>query len=191
MKQDLDLYARQLSKGIGNTSDIDKLIKSLTTLTIENALKNGESLESVRNQMHTLSYTTFSIPPRLGAWAMQEVEDVYKKFSSTSSSGAQGSSEDPISPVSLPVTSHQHEKLLYHSSLCCLAVNRCTTATFDEFLNDHGHNLTEAKLSISQDKVNVDRYMIAEQGSTVYVAFQSEPDLSHWLASPYSSFDEG
>ena len=191
MKEDLGLYTRQRSKGVGNSDDIDKLIQSLITVTVENAFKSGEGLDSVRSQMHALSYTTFSIPPHLGAWAIQEVEDVYKKLYIAESSSTQESAEESLSTSSKPTLHSPENLLLYHSSLCCLAVNSCTTATFEDFLGAHTHMLTEAKLSISQDRVNVDRYLIAEQGSTVYVAFQSEPDLSQWLASPYSSFEEG
>ena len=52
------------------------------------------------------------------------------------------------------------------------------------------HNFEEASLSISQDRKNVDRYLIAQKEKTIFVAFQSEASFSKW-PQLFNSFEHG
>ena len=82
---------------------------------------------------------------------------------------------------------------LYHASLCCLTVHNCDTSNYHDFLRTkHPHNeFSEASLSRQkQGELNVDRYLIARQGKTYYVAFKGEPNLEVWKTK-FKSFEEG
>ena len=80
--------------------------------------------------------------------------------------------------------------LFYHSSICSLAVNKCTVGNFQEFFKAQKfQSLREVSLSQSSHEC----YLIAmDSDSTYYIAFQSEPDitLTGW-ARKYKSFSEG
>jgi len=83
------------------------------------------------------------------------------------------------------------KETLYHASLCCYTVCTCDANTYKDFFNKDlpNHNLEEVSRSLSRDREQVDRYLIARQGKTYYVAFQSEPLLVQWLN--FTSFQEG
>ena len=183
LEKDLAFYNRQLSKEIGNRDSIFELIKNVIQDAIENALTTGESLDSVRAQMNSLCYDTVSVPTRLCTWAMQEVNNVHERLSNYS--------DDVASPLLSPESKELFTMdTLYHASVCCLAVNKCSTSNFKDLLNVSGHCLQEASISVTKES-STDRCLIAFQGSIMYVAFQSEPTLSDWLQSSYSSFEEG
>ena len=86
--------------------------------------------------------------------------------------------------------------VLYHASLCCLAVNTCDSmSSLQMFLSDKkrvsGHCFQEVSLSHSkQEHSKQERYLIARQGeSTYYIALQGISDIREWLK--YRSFKEG
>ena len=159
---------------------------------IEKALKAGNEEEAIRNQLWTLCHKDFDVPSNLRDWAMQEVEEICKRTAA---------SMNPTLIAQCPVSLPQKEEdlplfskdTLYHASLCCHAVSVCTAGNYETFLNSKSHRLEEASMSVSQYKEseNVDRYIIAKCGNTIYVAFQSESTLSDWMNSSYSSFIDG
>ena len=190
LKEDLAFYNRQLSREIGDCDKILELIKSLIQAAIENALKTGEELDSVKRQMNSLCYNTVSVPTRLGDWAVQEVNNVYKRLSQQCDSAAADTSVPLFHESKERSLFSMDPETLYHSSVCCLAVNKCSASNFRDTLNVSGHHLQAASMTVSKDSPT-DRSLIAFQGSIMYVAFQSEPTITHWLQSSYSSFEEG
>lgn len=84
------------------------------------------------------------------------------------------------------------EDTVHHACLCSLAASTCTAADYRELFNKKfpEHSLEEASLSRSENKEEVDRYLIARQGKVYYVAFKSKPLLSDWMRK-FSSFEEG
>ena len=181
LERDLAFYGRQLSKEIGNRDSIFELVKSTIQSAIESALKTGEGLDSVRLQMKSLCYDKVIVPTRLSDWAMQEVSNIHERLSRFNDVPT------PLSPETKELFSVD---TLYHASVCCLAVNKCSTSNFKDLLNVSGHGLQEASISITRES-STDRCLVAFQGSVMYVAFQSEPTLPYWLQSPYSCFEEG
>ncbi len=95
-------------------------------------------------------------------------------------------------PTEEDIPSLFSENTVYHACLCSLATSTCTVANYKDFFNKKfpGHSLEEASLSRSQDREDVDRYLIARQGKVFYVAFQSEPLLSDWRRK-FTSFEHG
>ena len=156
---------------------------------IEKALKAGNEEEAIRNQLWSLCHKDFDVPTNLRDWAMQEVEEICKRTTaSMNQTLITPASILPDEKVEPPLFS---KDTLYHASLCCHAVSVCTAGNYEVFLNSKSHLLKEASMSISQCKENVDRYIIAKCGNTIFVAFQSEPTLSNWMDSPYTSFIDG
>ena len=77
--------------------------------------------------------------------------------------------------------------VVYHTSVCCHAVNICTHNDYSTFFKDEvGHSFKEVSISRSEEG----RYLIAVQDSTYYIAFQSEPNIAQW-PERYQSFSEG
>ena len=189
LKEDLAFYNKQLSREIGDHDKILELVKSLIQAAIENALKTGEELDSVKRQMNSLCYITVSVPTRLSEWAVQEVNNVYERLSSRCDA-SNAKLNMPLTQESKENSSLFSDETLYHSSVCCLAVNKCSASNFRDTLNVSGHHLQAASMTIFRESLT-DRSLIAFQGNVMYVAFQSEPTIAHWLQSSYSSFEEG
>lgn len=156
---------------------------------IEKALKAGNGENVIRNQLWILCHKDFDVPTNLRDWAMQEVEEICKR---TVVSMNQILNAPKSLPDEKPVESPLFSKdTLYHASLCCHTVSVCTAGNYEVFLNSKSHLLEEASMSISQCKENVDRYIIARCGNTIFVAFQGEPSLSNWMGNSYTSFING
>ena len=190
---DLEVFNRQLSRAVSSNSDnVHQCIKDSIHHAIENALRAGEEIESVQGQVWSLCYKDFKVPTELCKWAQNEVSSVYDALLPS-----KDTIPDPITPVVSSPSKSQPPLLskstLYHAGLCCQAVSTCNAGTCLSFFGNQftNHNLKEVSMSISTEKKNVDRYIIARQGNVIYVAFESEPTLSRWLESSYSSFEDG
>ena len=83
---------------------------------------------------------------------------------------------------------------VYHGSLCCLTVNKCDAGNYHHFLNSQRNHHTFQSASLSRipakDPDEVDRYLIALQDKTYYVAFKGESNLLQWK-DKFKSFEEG
>lgn len=191
---DLEAFNRQLSRGVSsNTDHIYQCIKDSIHHAIENVLKSGETCDFVRDQVWSLCYTHFKVPTDLCKWALEEVSSVQNTLLPPNV---------PSSIVNKPVASspskNQPPELfskstLYHAGVCCQAVSTCNAGNFMSFFDKQvtNHLLQEVSMSISSEKKNVDRYIIAKHGNVIYVAFESEPTLSRWMDSGYSTFEDG
>lgn len=167
---------------IRDQESLYKTIQSTIQGCTESALKSVD-IQLVRDQMWYLCYTSFDVPTQLRDWAVQEVETM-----------CDGMKENEKPKPCLPSQDKKPlmtKDTLYHAGLCCQAVSTHTAANFKRFFNGVGHKLDEVSMSRSQDKENVDRYIIAKQDDIVYMAFQSEPTLSKWIEGPYGSFANG
>ena len=100
----------------------------------------------------------------------------------------------PTSPLKVaPVTKSClfSKPVVYHASICSLAVNKTDAGEYQKFFKDKrfvpGHSLKEVSISRSKQ----DRYLIATQDdSTYYIAFQSEPNITEW-PKRFTSFENG
>ena len=89
---------------------------------------------------------------------------------------------DPVSSRKKPLFS---KDVLYHASLCSLAVN--SENMFEENTWIRGHNFKAVSISQSSKE----RYLVATQDESIYYfAFQGNSDISSWLKE-YESFSEG
>ena len=176
--------------------EINVLIKFKISKFIMISTGNSVNGKEIYEKLSHLCYVTFTVPSRLCSWVMEEVEKVAApKLTLPKADNADSSKEanpkvvaEPLPPLPCPVI----KELLYYSSLCCYAVSTCSVANYRKFFANQAnpHSFDEISMSVSQDIDEVDRYLIAVQGQTIYVAFQSEPTIQDWMTK-YSSFSEG
>ncbi len=97
----------------------------------------------------------------------------------------------PIKVAPVPKSRLFSKPVVYHASICSLAVNKTDAGEYQKFFKDKrfvpGHSLKEVSISRSKQ----DRYLIATQDdSTYYIAFQSEPNIAEW-PKRFKSFEHG
>lgn len=175
------------------TSQISNPPEGLTTV-IERTLQNyvETSLEAgVDSQIlkEHLSELGSLITSDMLAWVLQELDRIVKQQSPPEISDAVvkeivSLSDDGPAPLT--------PSILYHASLVSHAVISCgNTHLLHEFLNkQEKHQLSEASLSLAVPNDDLDRYLIARDGSVIYVAFRSKTSLRNWQ-SRYKSFEQG
>ncbi len=99
--------------------------------------------------------------------------------------------KSPIKIAPVPKLSLFSKPVVYHASICSLAVNKTDAGEYQKFFKDKrfvpGHSFNEVSISRSKQ----DRYLIATQDdSTYYIAFQSEPNITEW-PKRFASFENG
>ncbi len=97
----------------------------------------------------------------------------------------------PIKVAPVPKLPLFSKPVVYHASICSLAVNKTDAGEYQKFFKDKrfvpGHSFREVSISRSKQ----DRYLIATQDdSTYYIAFQSEPNITEW-PKRFKSFGHG
>ena len=161
-----------------------QIIKTTLLDFIETSIQSKISDDSVRKVLATMYGSELLVNNDIYEWALKELACTEKK-SSKPSADILEVPEDKLQPLFC-------EDTVYHACLCSYATSTRTAANYRDFFSKDfpQHSLEEASLSRSQDKEDVDRYLIARQGKTFYVTFQSEPFLSEWMKK-FSSFEEG
>ncbi len=149
---------------------------------VRDAMKSRIDPDSIRKVLAKLYSDDLLVDNSIYEWALEEIalmEEVCSK---------------PLEevPTKEEIPSLFSKDTVYHACLCSLATSTCTVANYKDFFNKKfpEHSLEEASLSRSQDREDVDRYLIARQGKVFYVAFQSEPLLSDWRGK-FTSFEQG
>ena len=156
---------------------------------IETSLEASLTADAIRDQLNELDSL---LDLDMLAWALLELDNIVKRQAPPVAEGKEIAPvvqeiASPIEAGAPPLTS----SILYHASLVCQAVNTCgNTRSVQEFLKQENHELHEASLSQPLHNDDIDRYLIAKNGSTIYVAFQSKPSLKSWQKQ-YKSFEEG
>ena len=159
------------------------MIKEHVKHFVGTSLRAGASADDVKKVLSTMYGTDVLVSGEVYEWALDEVSVTAQAICLPQSSSP-SDKEEKLPPLFCKET-------LYHASLCCYAVCTCDANTYKDFFNKDfpSHNLQEVSLSLSRDREQVDRYLIARHGKTYYVAFQSEPLLAQWLK--FTSFQEG
>ena len=122
--------------------------------------------------------------PTMYFWAKQLVEEKYIEIAATVPQSQNEVSSAPTPPLF-------SKAVLYHASICTLAVNSTNAGEYQKFFKTKqfvpGHSLKEVSISCSKQ----DRYLLAIQDDSIYyIAFQSEPDIKDW-PEKYKSFENG
>ena len=148
---------------------------------VKRSSASGISVDDVKSILATM-YEEVLISGDIFKWA-QEKAMTMKTSAGPLSSGYVSVTPGDNSPLFCKDT-------VYHASLCSLAVSTTNSATYKKFFDSDYPLHTIEEASISVPKKNVDKYLIARQGSVYYVAFRSEPQLSEW-SKHFTSFSEG
>ena len=159
------------------------LIKGAMQDFVQPCLHGRAGVDIVKVELHELYSKDMVISSDVYQWSLELVDSIAETI--PQESHEEVSTDDDVKPLYCKET-------LYHASLCCSAVSSCTSATYKKFFSEDfpNHTLEEVSFSISTDKDEVDRYLIARQGKILYIAFQSEPYLEDWH-DKFESFQQG
>ncbi|XP_064385834.1 uncharacterized protein LOC135334540 isoform X2 [Halichondria panicea] len=151
---------------------------------VKDTTRSKISSESIRKVLAGLYSSDLLVDNSVYEWASKEIDSM-EEVSVKPLEEQEPPTKEEIPPLF-------SKDIVYHACLCSLATSTCTVAGYKDFFNKKfpEHSLEEASLSRSQDREDVDRYLIARQGKVFYVAFQSEPLLSDWMKK-FISFEEG
>ncbi len=187
LKQKLESLKKFDTNRKGSAEHKNAMIQGAVQDFIENSSRSGAGRQAIEAELREVYSKDLLVSNDMYQWALKEVESSVPadKGASTESSSSPDDAKSSVPPLFC-------KDMLYHASLCCFAVSTCDVATYQGFFNKDypSHCLEEVSLSRSKDREDVDRYLIAKQGSTYYVAFQSEPQLSLW-PEKFTSFEEG
>ena len=184
LKDELELY-KKVSARPDPPDNINDCIEKAIHYHIETSYGAGIPAEMLKEQMQTLNDPECLIPAETCKWALKEIDTVWKNGKSSKCMAVlprdpllRAMETPPLSPF-----------LLYHALLCSKAVSTCSsTKAVHDFFTQVGHKLEEA--SLSPKGTNVNQYMMAKNGDTFYLAFQSEASITRWLAV-HNTFEEG
>ena len=155
------------------------LIKEQIQQFIEKSLDTGLPINKVESEINDLCFKAAVVPSILLDWVKDEFEE---KSLKRSENNCEIHSKEG---VCAKFQTYNHEPLLfskdtlYHAGLCCEAVNSCQRATdVKNYFQTKSprHSLEEISISESSE---VTPFLIAKQGKTIYVAFQSETLISN------------
>lgn len=196
LKDNLEKCKTDLSQPDAPQNELDAVIKFKIKSFITLNITNGATKVDIHNKIWTLCYQKFTIPTKLCTWALQTVEEAAvskpKPANVEDVTSSEVAKPETIPEHLSPLPTSELKELLYNSSLCCQAVSTCNVGTYQQFFSDltNPHLFEEISMSISDDRDEVDRYLVAVHGRTIYVAFQSEPNVQQWMTK-YSSFSDG
>ena len=151
---------------------------------LRDTMKSRIGTDSIRKVLAKLYGGDLLVDSSIYEWGLKEIALI--------ENASTRSLEEEELPTEEGMPSLFSEDTVYHACLCSLATSTCTVADYKDFFNKKfpEHSLEEISLSRSQDREDVDRYLIARQGKAFYVAFQSEPFLSDWMGK-FTSFEQG
>ena len=155
-------------------------IEDFIEKSIQSSIEHGEvrcALDKVYNSELLFSNKVYE-------WALEKLISIPEMSSRATPDSPE---EQPKSEMPLFC-----EDTVYHASLCCYAVSTRDSSNFKDFFNRDFplHCFEEASITVSRDREDVDRYVIARKGKTYFIAFLSEPKFSQW-PKLFESFEHG
>ena len=183
LKSKLEFFAQIQSNRENMEESKLTLIKGVMQDFIQACLHGRASTRILKIELRELYSKDMMISSDVYQWSLELVDAVAETIPQESQE--ESATDEDAKPLYCKET-------LYYASLCCCAVSSCTAATYKKFFSEDFpyHSLEEVSFSISADKDEVDRYLIARQGKTLYIAFQSEPYLKDWH-DKFESFQQG
>ena len=159
------------------------LVKAIIDDFTKKCVLSNVDHKEIKKALDEIYCTELLLSKEIYEWALEKIVLIPQPSSKPSNSPeGEQEAEEPLFC----------EDTVYHASLCCLAVSTRDTNNFKSFFDREYtcHHFEEASLSISQDRKNVDRYLIAQKEKTIFVAFQSEASFSKW-PQLFNSFEHG
>lgn len=170
----------------GLNTVIERTLQNYIETSLEASL-TADTIQEHLNELESL------LDSDMLAWALAELNNIVKRQAPPHAEGKEIAPVVQVQEIASPEAGAPPltSSILHHASLVCQAVNTCgNTRSVQEFLKQENHELREASLSQPLHDDDIDRYLIAKNGSTIYVAFQSKASLKSWQEK-YKSFEEG
>ena len=160
------------------------LLKDAIQDFIKRSIQSGMEHDEVRCALNKVYSSELLFSNEVYEWALERLSSIPQLICRASPDSPE---EQPKSEMPLFC-----EDTVYHSSLCCYAVSTRDSSNFKDFFNRNIplHCFEEASISVSRDREDVDRYVIARKGKTYFIAFLSEPKYSQW-PKMFESFEHG
>lgn len=152
---------------------------------IEKSLEAGLPVDKIKSEIHALCYKEMVIPSILLEWVNDEFEERSLKHAEMNSH----SKENACAMAKPHINEHLlfNKDTLYHAGLCCQAISSCSREHDIKVFFQTGspmHSLQEISFSTSS---NIKPYLIAKQGTKIYIAFQSEKCISKLKETGYDA----
>ena len=181
---------RKQLKVFKNLPDSDSFVKDAVCKYVEKFISaKSTSVEHLHEHLQQLYKREFLISDH-------DILDMAKEITVTlqrpvlhpaAPSASRRRTSSPLSPTTQRAMPLFSKPVVYHASVCCQAVNKCTHKDYSTFFKDEiGHSFKEVSISRSEEG----RYLIAVEDSMYYIAFQGEPNIAQW-PEKYKSLSEG
>jgi hypothetical protein len=181
------LTSQMLDPPDGLNTVIERTLQNYIETSLEASL-TADTIQEHLNELESL------LDSDMLAWALLELDSIVKRQAPPDAEGKEVAPIVQVQEIASPLEAGAPPltpSILHHASLVCQAVNTCgNTRSVQEFLKQENHEIHEASLSQPLYDDDLDRYLIAKNGSTIYVAFRSKASLKSWQQK-YKSFEEG
>ena len=160
------------------------MVKGAVQDFIEKGIHSKIDKSEIKKSLSDVYGTELLFSKEVYEWAMDLIASI-SQISCTNSPESSEEEQENEKPLFC-------EDTVYHASLCCYAVSTRDANDYKSFFEKDfpNHNFDEVSLSISRDREDVDRYLIAKKGKTYFIAFQSELNFSQW-PKQFKSFKQG
>ena len=160
------------------------LIKRAVDTFLKRSFETRIPINEVKRDLSLLSTTHLLLTESELTWSISHAEELATSMSPSCAEAVDSSKVLPARDLK-PLF---NKEVVYHAGLCCVVVNSPSGKNL--LASDHNRHLLE-EVSIARPKEGqVDRYLIARQGKTYYVAFKGELNLDNWRKH-FKSFEEG
>ncbi len=199
LKKHLRRYQEELSTPDTPTEAIEDLITNKIERFVKEMFSSGSTRNELDEILSDLCFERFLVPsrlcPKIQSLPRTLIAQDKKIDDSVEDTEEDQQEVDPSEPLP-PMPPSELKEVLYHSTLCCIAVTYCPTS-YSEFFTQNGHHFKAISMSQSD---YLEGCLIAiygntkgdTEGDTVYIAFRSKPELSDWISQKgYESFEQG
>jgi len=187
----LHLENLQAITGSGHSDAESKthLAQSVLQQFITTSLQTGAQPGEVNQCLTRLYRVDALMDTTTYQWAVEEIDRIRKSLTAPKTAFSVKAAN-----VFTSVMDEEQASTMYHAILCCHTVDNGGSTTDEslQFLNTSlkgQHSISEAAMCTPSTQVTIPKFLIARQGTTIYVSFQSNCSLSTW--QKYKSFEEG
>ena len=189
MKQHLENLQAITGSGNSDAESKSHLAQSVLQEFIKTSLLAGAQPGDVNQSLTHLYRVDVLMDSKTYRWAVEEIERIRKSLTAPKSVFSAKNAN-----VFTSVMDQELANTMYHAVLCSHMVDNGGSTTDEslQFLNTAlkgQHSISEVAMCTPSSQVTVPKFLIARQGTTIYVSFQSNCSLSTWRR--YKSFEEG
>ena len=189
MKQHLENLQAITGSGNSDAESKTHLAQSVLQEFIKTSLLAGAQPGDVNQSLTHLYRVDVLMDTKTFQWAVEEIDRIRRSLTAPKTLFSA-----KIANVFTSVMDQELANTMYHAILCSHMVDNCGSTTDEslQFLNSAlkgPHSISEVAMCTPSMQVTIPKFLIARQGATIYVSFQSNCSLSTWRR--YKSFEEG